>query len=256
MRQYKLHAIVIKNYSLGDADKFFTVFSREKGKVLLKAKGVRKIKSKLASHLESLNLVTFDVAQGRGKFDVITGAISEKSFKEIKLDLDKIAVAYFFLELIDKLMAEGQKNDSIFSLLNEVLNLLNSLKVKDNKDYFFDILEASFIYNLIKKLGHKPRIDVCVICGSKYEDKNLIFDFEQGGIICNHCKEHKINSKTVSFESLKIINALDKISFKDTLKIISDHERIKEAKNILRLFNYFLFQKEYKSKRFVDEIHR
>ena len=54
-RRYSTEAIVLKRSDLGEADRILTLFTPHKGKVHVIAKGVRRITSKRAGHLELLS---------------------------------------------------------------------------------------------------------------------------------------------------------------------------------------------------------
>jgi len=49
---YKTEAIVLKRVSFGEADRLVTVFSRNRGKLTLLAKGIRRLTSRKKGHLE------------------------------------------------------------------------------------------------------------------------------------------------------------------------------------------------------------
>jgi len=133
MRPYKLKAIVLKNKNLGDADRIYTFYTFEKGKVTLKARGVKKIKSKLSSHLETLNYTQIEAVEGRGNLDVITGAVSLNNFKKTKEDISKIADSLYILEIIDKLFTEEHKNENAFYLVKKSLEFLDENKINVNE---------------------------------------------------------------------------------------------------------------------------
>ena len=50
MKVEKLQGFVLKRTNYGEADKILTVFTKERGKIKVLAKGVRKIKSRRAPH--------------------------------------------------------------------------------------------------------------------------------------------------------------------------------------------------------------
>ncbi|MFO7820042.1 MAG: DNA repair protein RecO, partial [Halanaerobacter sp.] len=52
MPLFDTDAIVLRHYELGEADKIIVLFTKERGKIRVVAKGVRKTKSTLAAGLE------------------------------------------------------------------------------------------------------------------------------------------------------------------------------------------------------------
>jgi len=60
--------VVLRHANWGEADRILTLYTRERGKVRAIAKGVRRIKSRKAGHLEPFTQVTLQLAKGRGPF--------------------------------------------------------------------------------------------------------------------------------------------------------------------------------------------
>ncbi|MCL5094259.1 MAG: DNA repair protein RecO [Patescibacteria group bacterium] len=252
MRSYKLTGVVLKNKDLGEVDGIVTLFTKEIGKISLKAKGVRKIKSKLSGHLMPLNITFIQAVQGKGSLDTITGAVSKEHFSSLKGDLKFLSFAYFFLEIIDKLTFEKEPSEKIYDLLIKGLQLLDSKNIEKP-----EILKTAFSYNLIKILGHKPKIDSCVKCSIPFnlESKKIGFDLNLGGAVCKSCNE--LNNKDtlpVSFDSLKVINAFDKCDLKDISRLIMKEKYFREALKIINSFNYYIFEKDYKSENLIEII--
>lgn len=122
MLNSKLHAIVLKRANFSEADRLVTVFSREKGKITLVAKGVRRIKSRRAPHLEPFNEVEI-VYRKR----IITEA---KSFSPKKFNLKSLGFALYGAEIVDKLLADEQPHEEVYELLK---NLLSDTELDENK---------------------------------------------------------------------------------------------------------------------------
>ena len=72
-RIYKTEAIVLRQNSLGEADRIVTLYTPSNGKVRAVARGVRRPKSKLSGHLELLNRVKISLARGRN-LDIVSEA--------------------------------------------------------------------------------------------------------------------------------------------------------------------------------------
>lgn len=129
MRTITVQAIILKRQNVGEADRILTVFTKETGKLRIRAKGVRKITSKRASHIEPLNKTALTIYKGAG-MPVLTEAIATETFAEVKTDLQKVGLAYHICELIDGLCPENQENSAIFTLLEDIftkLSLQNAL---------------------------------------------------------------------------------------------------------------------------------
>jgi len=114
----------------------------------LLAKGVSKIASRKGGNLELFNLVKISVVKGRS-FDIVTEAETIDSFVFLKKDLTKIACAYGYCEMVDRLLPEAVPNKKILSLLKESFKTLSQ---KNPRQTF-----PEFELKLLEELGFWPR---------------------------------------------------------------------------------------------------
>lgn len=144
---FKTQAIVLKRLNFGEADKFITFYSRDYGRLTTLAKGVRRIKSRRASHLEIFNQVDIFVVTGKA-FYILREAQAINSFSFLKTKLPRVIHAYKIVEVVDKFCPENQKNKTLFNLLLEGLENLNNPRVNE-----FKPLVEDFINRLLCQLG-------------------------------------------------------------------------------------------------------
>ncbi len=119
MRSYRLEGIVIKRKDFGEADRILTVFTKQKGKIQIVAKGVRRITSRRSSHVELLNQSIIGVYDG--KLPILTEAQCLSHFSGLKNDLKKAGWAFYVCELVDGLLAENQEHRQVYSLIQRTL---------------------------------------------------------------------------------------------------------------------------------------
>ena len=142
---FKAEAIVIKRTNLGEADRLVTGFSKDRGKLTLMAKGIRRITSRKKGHLELFNQVSLQIAKGK-TLDFISEAATINNFSRLRRNLNRVRIAYLLLELVDKLTAENQEHGEVYSLLGETLSQLNGHSASNN-------LIADFEIKLLTILG-------------------------------------------------------------------------------------------------------
>lgn len=124
MRTYKMEGIILGRRNSGEADKILTLFTRQYGKKVVIAKGIRRIKSKRASHVEPFAQVLTVCHTGR-TFDYITEVETIESFALARERLERIGFIYLALELTQRLTAEHQESITIFNNLLTFLHTLN-----------------------------------------------------------------------------------------------------------------------------------
>lgn len=184
MYRFTTECIVLKNTNYKDSDKIFTLLSKDKGKIVVVAKGVRKIASRRKGTLDTFNHIRVGITESRNSFDYLTEVVPITSFTELKNDLHSAVKGYYMLELCDRLLEPENSQTEVFELLLKVLRLL------DKKALDASILVGYFELLLMKKLGYELRFDRCVSCTRSFSDdwEGFRVNFNLGGLICENCK--------------------------------------------------------------------
>ena len=123
-RLYRVAAIVLKRRDQGEADRLLTVLTRERGKVTLLAKGVRRTASRKAGHIEPFTHVELLVAKGKS-LDLVTQAETIEAHRHLREDLWRSSWAYYVVELADAFVQDDDPHQLLFDLLLETLGRLN-----------------------------------------------------------------------------------------------------------------------------------
>ncbi len=170
MRSYNLEGIIIKRINFGETDKIITLYTRDRGKVSLMAKGIRRISSRRAGSLELFNLVKVSAVPGRGQLDILTEVQLIKPYSAWKAHIGRVNIAYQMIETIDKLTPENQPHEKIFEILNLALDHIGNLGSQwqaTTQTWLLEILrELGFwphnqeftgdIYEFIEKISERP----------------------------------------------------------------------------------------------------
>lgn len=185
MVRYTVEGVVLKSQNYKEADKIFTLLTRGKGKVRAIAKGVRKISSRRAGNLDTLNHVRATLSETSFGYKVITEVATINSFSPLKRSLKAASNSYYILELMDKFLGYEQKNDKVLSLLLSTLSKLK--KEKGNYQPLVNVFEIS----LMKHLGYGMSLNKCVFCDKKYAEdwENAKFNYAFGGLVCGSCEK-------------------------------------------------------------------
>lgn len=130
---------------MGEADRILIVYSKSYGKTKLIAKGVRKLKSRKRGALNDFCHIKFLAVAQKG-LDLVTETELINNYSDLRDDLKKISVAYFFCETIDKLTRDEEENTMLFNLF---LSYLEKLE-KENK---LKNLRNQFIFDVLCHLG-------------------------------------------------------------------------------------------------------
>lgn len=136
-------AFVIKRVNFSDADCYITLFTRYNGKQTVVARGVRKITSRRAPHLELLNEIKFHVVKTRKNY-ILTEVETLDTFSRIKKSEKAIGFIFLICELIDKLCPENQTHTDIFMLMERTLMRLEGENANDVL-YGFEMQMLSYL---------------------------------------------------------------------------------------------------------------
>lgn len=130
MRYHKLDGIIINRRNVGDADRFYTIFTKERGKLSVYAKSVRSFKSKRSSSLDLYSHLNFEIIEQNDR-RTLTSVNLKNSHDQSKSDLKNISRLFQIGELIDALTAEDDPHPDIFSLLSLALINLHRISSPD-----------------------------------------------------------------------------------------------------------------------------
>lgn len=143
-----LQGIVLGTSQYGEADKIVTIFSKERGKMVALAKGIKKLSSRKRASLEVFSNISFQHIEGKG-MGIITEVRLDDHYANIRLDLKKIAVAYFFCEVVKKITPDREPHPEIYELLkSSLMELENVRHAKRLKD--------AFIWEILENAGFAP----------------------------------------------------------------------------------------------------
>jgi DNA repair protein RecO (recombination protein O) len=153
-----MHAIVLSKKDFREFDQITTLYTRDKGKLELLSRGIKKIVSKQAAYLLPFSFVEAEIVRGQ-EIDHLIRTQPIELFKNIRRDLKKSLLADYIVKLVDQLVPVGEKDERIFELLISVLNFIERVEIPG------DTIVLSFIAKFLQLLGFVPVLDRCVVCG-------------------------------------------------------------------------------------------
>ena len=106
--------MVLRKLDYGEADRIYTLLTREHGRIGAIAKGVRKTSSRLAPSLELFARIDVLLARGRN-LDVIT-QVERVAGPRLEADVARTAHAYLIVELAERVTEEHHPVEGIFEL--------------------------------------------------------------------------------------------------------------------------------------------
>ncbi len=240
MRYFNTTGLILKKQTSGENDWYLTIFSPEYGKIQAVSRSSRKISSHKGSHLEPLNLCSFQIYR-QGDCLLITECKVEKAHFSIKSDLAKSMAAFTILEMLLRSIQADSQNPELFLL---TLNTLDQLDLELNQ-----LKLEEYKIRLLKDGGSWPNLSQCTYCHKTWQSTDLIACDQQGHLSCEDClplANH--NLEKLPFNILKLAKFLAERGTSQT-KIIIDANQLFQLKKLVGLFMQNYLQQELKSER-------
>lgn len=154
---YQDTAISLKRVNHHEDDLLVTFYTQKYGKIITLVQGGKKIKSKLAGHIEPMNLIQINWVIGKNAEKLI-GAHVLKSYKKIKENYEKIFLGLYFLEVIDKTIKTRHPDIKIFDFLKNVLTKLENVEIDHGNliSQKLELIKLCFDYKILFLLGYSP----------------------------------------------------------------------------------------------------
>jgi len=214
---YRTKALILGKRDFREADRFFTFFTKEFGRIEAMAKAERKIKSKLRGGLELFYLSEIEFIQGRN-WKTLVDASLVNDFRGIHNNLSSLKAAYGVAEVFDSLVKGQEKDLEIWEVLEETLQ-----KLSEEKSPF--LVFQYFFWNFIGILGYWPQLYQCAGCNSELSEGKLYFSPARGGLVCESCIDNTDNPKRVDSDVIKVLRLIleEDYSSLEQLKLSENH---------------------------------
>ncbi|MGE5053655.1 MAG: DNA repair protein RecO [Acidobacteriota bacterium] len=185
-------AIVLRTYTVREADLLVTLFTRLEGKVHGVARSAKKSRRRFGGALEPLTYVRafYDVRERQelarlDSCDVLESPLASEVSYPRALALGHIA------ELLDELLPDHEANDAIFRLTLSVLHALPGPEIWMPLTYF-----ELWMTRLV---GFLPELNECVVCGRNLNGSRAYFHALADGLMC--ADDKRLASSELSSES-------------------------------------------------------
>jgi len=244
---YRTQGFILKKEDLREADRIYTLFTKDFGKLELLARSVRKIKSKLRGGLELFWLSEIEFIQGK-TYKTITDASLINNFKNLRKNLKRLKVAYKAADILNDSIKGEEPDEKIWNLLKFTFQKLNDPNLKSS---YLPLIYYYFFWHLLSVLGYEPELNFCVICQKKLIPKNLYFNFKEGGVICGNCfekiKSELLEKKIIEFQScqpevIKLLRLLLKKDWQFLTKVKIPLSCWKSLKGISEKYYFYINQ--------------
>jgi DNA repair protein RecO (recombination protein O) len=151
---YRTEGIVLATLNRGEADRSFTIYTKDFGKLELWATSERTITSKLRGGLEKLSLSEIEFIAGKKK-KTLTDSLPKERYHTIRNDLRRLRVATRIGETLDATTSKEEQDKTAWLLLLDSFAYLNNPQFPASSS---KLLYYYFFWNLLSHLGWRPNL--------------------------------------------------------------------------------------------------
>jgi DNA repair protein RecO (recombination protein O) len=247
-RSYRTQAIVLSHIEYGEADRIIKLFTAEKGKITAIAKGVRKVRSRKAGHLEPFTRVSLFLAKGRD-LDIITQAETLDPYIGLREDLQRVALASYVVEVVDRFTYEEGQNVAMFRLLADTLSRLETQINAETVIHYYET-------RLLDLLGFRPQLFECVACGNTVREEDQFFSPMNGGILCPKCASALTDEWPIRKDILRYWRHLQRSKWRQVESVTIPKAIEEGLSELIQRYLTYLLERKLNSPEFLREIKK
>lgn len=243
METIKVEAIVLKTTDFGDADRVVTLFTKEFGKLEANAYGCRRARSPLSGALQMFNHISAQVVRG-AKVDTIREADIINFYDALTKDLERLAYASLFFEIVNRMTFPNERDRETFDLLIKTLPVLN----KRNPRIAALIGACKFM----ETSGVQLNFIECIHCGKEIEG-NAAISILDGGAVCLDCVDFAEGCRPYPEGMRKVFEMLLGFDWRDEAKLTFNTRQLNAAEKFFIEYVQFILGGDLKSVNFIRE---
>lgn len=243
MESFTVEAVVLKTDDFGDANRVVTLFTREFGKLEANAYGCRRSRSPLSGALQMFNHISATLTRGT-KVDTIRDADIINFYDALTADLERLAYASLFFEVVNRMTFPRQQELETFDLLK------NSLPVFGTRNPRIAALMG--ICQFFETSGEQLNFTRCVHCGTEIFGDAAI-SLLDGGAVCMNCVDAAQDCRPYPEALRRTFETLSGFDWRDDTRLSFNSRQLIAAENFLFDHIHALLGNELKSEQFIRE---
>jgi len=180
----KTEAVVLRSLRFGEADRILHLYTPNRGRVSVIAKGVRRTRSRFGGRLEPyfrLQMVLWEPTRPGSELLTVTSAETVSGHRRLREHAAAIDSAARACDAVARLFDTPEAHPGVFALLCNELALLDA-----RPDQATHANQLAFRLKLLLAAGFAPQLAACAACGEG--DHLTGFSGAAGGVVCSACE--------------------------------------------------------------------
>lgn len=166
-------AIVLSFNSYAESDALVSFYTRNFGKINVRARGVKKVSTKQGAFLHEPAILRCSFIIGKNGY-ILSGVNSQQEFFKTARDLFARGYAMSFLALCDTLLYEGQSDERLWQLINSVMRDAELISDSARGQEELWRAEKQWLVTLLDILGLRPQLDFSRVNNKKQFDYYIL----------------------------------------------------------------------------------
>jgi DNA repair protein RecO (recombination protein O) len=293
-RSFRTDAVVLRHSDWGEADRLLWLYTREFGKVRAIAKGVRKVRSRKAGHIEPFMHSTLLLARGRDIL-LVTQAETVDAFMPLREDLLRATAASYIVELLDRFTYEeaddfhvrtirsGVPRSEIFhlevtALYRLLLDTLSRISghrpgntqdapaapvtgvvnpfanAAQRNDPGIDLAIRYYEIRLLDLIGFRPQLFTCLGCRQQIKAQDQYFSAERGGVLCPSCGRDVLEAKPVTTNVLRYLRHFQRSEWSQVARSPISPSLNREIETLVQYYLTYLLERGLNTPAFMRRV--
>ncbi len=179
---YHTHGFILSSRNIGEANKVFTIYTREFGLIKAVCQGIRLHKSKNRFALQDFFYANIDLVRGKEVWR-ITSAKPIESFVFARSNKESILIIARVSSLLDRLCKGEESSFEIFDDFIQALYLLDDEIIKEKRE----ALEIHLVLRIMNSLGYVGDNGILnKYLSSSFEDSKIEILLQERQFIISH----------------------------------------------------------------------
>ncbi|OON98492.1 MAG: DNA repair protein RecO [Epulopiscium sp. Nele67-Bin004] len=233
--------LVIKEYVVGEGDKYITLFTHELGKIDV---FVQRYTKNYSAGTGLFVYGTFQIGVSKGTYKLQSVDIINM-FHKLREDILMLSYASYITEFLLEVAHEGEKELLRLSLYTLHELTLNKLSYK--------LIKAVFELRAMRCIGLMPSVTHCTQCGEQASEQDYyLFSIEEGGYICNSCNVPK--AIKIQADTMYAMNFILSTPYKQLFKFSASNKLVLELVKLVDKYILYYIEKTFKTTNFIRNL--
>lgn len=246
----KTKALVVKEYIVGESDKYVTLFTKEHGKLQVLAPKAKKVDKGFASATQLFVYGDFILTSFKDTYRMVNADIIEM-FHGIRNDLNALSYASYMMEFLQYVTQPMLAQPELLRLALVTLQALS----RENADYH--LIRRIYEIRALGELGFAPQLLTCTECGEvlrEGEEEIYHFSAESGGLVCKSCKPYYHDLVRISYSTRYTLQYILGAPMKQLYHFTVTKNIQKQLDEVGEKYVPYYVDRDFKTLEFIERI--